>query len=163
MITLPSTVRDALLLVARVLIGIVLIAHGWQKFATYGIGGVTASFEKMGVPLPAVSAVFSAVVELAGGAALLLGAATVIAGALVVLDMLGAFLLVHIGNGVFVTDNGFELVAVEEAPEVEKRCRSERPLPGCPDPATQRPGQHDAHRAGRRAAHQRTGTRAGQG
>jgi len=26
--------------------------------------------------------------------------------------MLGAFLLVHIGNGVFVTDNGFELVAV---------------------------------------------------
>ena len=48
----------------------------------------------------------------AGGAALLLGAATVIAGALVVLDMLGAFLLVHIGNGVFVTDNGFELVGV---------------------------------------------------
>ena len=64
----------------------------------------------MGVPLPGVSAVFSAVVELVGGAALLLGAATVIAGALVVLDMLGAFLLVHIGNGVFVTDNGFELV-----------------------------------------------------
>ena len=102
--------RDALLLVARVLIGIVLIAHGWQKFATYGIGGVTASFAQMGVPLPAVAAVFAAVVELAGGAALLLGAATVIAGALVVLDMLGAFLLVHIGNGVFVTDNGFELV-----------------------------------------------------
>jgi putative oxidoreductase len=111
-ITLPSTVREVLLLVARVLIGIVLIAHGWQKFATYGIGGVTASFEKMGVPLPAVSAVFSAVVELAGGAALLLGAATVVAGALVVLDMLGAFLLVHIGNGVFVTDNGFELVGM---------------------------------------------------
>jgi len=29
-----------------------------------------------------------------------------------VLNMVGAFLLVHIGNGVFVTDNGFELVAV---------------------------------------------------
>jgi putative oxidoreductase len=110
--TLPATARDALLLVARILIGVVLIAHGWQKFATYGISGVTASFEKMGVPLPGVSAVFAAVVELVGGAALLLGAATVIAGALVVLDMLGAFLLVHIGNGVFVTDNGFELVAV---------------------------------------------------
>jgi putative oxidoreductase len=66
----------------------------------------------MGVPLPGASAVFAAVVELAGGAALLLGAATVIAGALVVLDMLGAFLLVHAGNGVFVTDNGFELVAM---------------------------------------------------
>ena len=110
--TLPPTARDALLLVARVLIGVVLIAHGWQKFATYGIGGVTQSFTQMGVPLPAVSAVFAAVVELVGGAALLLGAATVIAGALVVLDMLGAFLLVHAGNGVFVTDNGFELVAM---------------------------------------------------
>ncbi len=45
-----------------------------------------------------------------GGVALLVGAATVVAGLLVALDMLGAFLLVHIGNGVFVTDNGFELV-----------------------------------------------------
>ena len=97
--TLPSTARDALLLVARVLLGVVLIAHGWQKFATYGIDGTAGSFAQMGVPLPAVSAVFAAVVELVGGAALLLGAATVVAGALVVLDMLGAFLLVHIGNG----------------------------------------------------------------
>jgi len=110
--TLPQTARDILLLVGRILLGVVLIAHGWQKIAQFGIGGVTASFEKMGVPLPAVSAVFSAVVELAGGIALLAGAGTVVAAALVVLDMLGAFLLVHIGNGVFVTDNGFELVWV---------------------------------------------------
>ena len=44
MITLPSTARDALLLIARVLIGVVLIAHGWQKFVTYGIGGASAAF-----------------------------------------------------------------------------------------------------------------------
>ena len=112
MITLPQTARDALKLVARIALGVVLIAHGWQKFAEYGIGGTAASFGKMGVPLPAVSAVFAAVVELIGGLALLAGAATVVAGLLVVLDMLGAFVLVHIGNGVFVTDNGFELVVV---------------------------------------------------
>jgi putative oxidoreductase len=108
--TLPSTVRDSLLLVARVLVGVVLVAHGWQKFAQYGIGGTAGSFAQMGVPLPAVSAVFAAVVELVGGVALLVGAGTVVAAVLVVLDMLGAFLLVHVGNGVFVTDNGFELV-----------------------------------------------------
>ena len=108
--TLPQTARDALLLVVRILVGVVLIAHGWQKFAQYGIGGTAAGFEKMGVPLPAVSAAYAAVVELVGGVALLVGAGTVIAGVLVVLDMLGAFVLVHIGNGVFVTDNGFELV-----------------------------------------------------
>jgi putative oxidoreductase len=110
--TLPQNATDALKLVARIVLGVVLIAHGWQKFAQYGIGGTAGSFATMGVPLPAVSAVFAAVVELVGGIALLAGAATVVAGVLVVLDMLGAFVLVHIGNGVFVTDNGFELVGV---------------------------------------------------
>ena len=109
--TVRPAARDALLLVARVLLGVVLIAHGWQKFATYGIGGTAGSFAQMGIPLPAVAAVFAAVVELAGGAALLLGAATAVVGALVVLDMLGAFLLVHAGNGVFIDGGGFELVA----------------------------------------------------
>lgn len=106
--TLPASARDAVLLVARVLVGIVLIAHGAQKLFSYGIGGTAASFAQMGVPAPSASAA----VELLGGAALLLGAATVVAGALVVVNMLGAFLLVHVGNGVFVTDNGYELVAV---------------------------------------------------
>ena len=110
--TLPTSARDALLLVARVIVGIVLIAHGAQKLFSYGIDGTAAAFAQMGVPMSSAAAVFAAVVELVGGAALLLGAATVVAGALVVLNMLGAFLLVHIGNGVFVTDNGFELVAV---------------------------------------------------
>jgi putative oxidoreductase len=110
--TLPQTARDALTLVARIVLGVVLIAHGWQKLAQYGIGGTAGAFAQMGVPLPAVSAVFAAVIELVGGLALLAGAATVVAGVLVVLDMVGAFVLVHIGNGVFVTDNGFELVGV---------------------------------------------------
>ena len=65
--TVRPAARDALLLVARVLLGVVLIAHGWQKFATYGIGGTAGSFAQMGIPLPAVAAVFAAVVELAGG------------------------------------------------------------------------------------------------
>jgi putative oxidoreductase len=110
--TLPQTARDALTLVARIALGVVLIAHGWQKVAQYGIEGTAGAFAQMGVPLPTVSAVFAAVVELVGGLALLAGAATAVAGVLVVLDMLGAFALVHVGNGVFVTDNGFELVGV---------------------------------------------------
>jgi putative oxidoreductase len=109
--TVPQTARDVLLLVGRVLLG-VLIAHGWQKFAQYGLGGTAAAFTKMGVPLPPVSAGYAAVVETVGGLALLVGAATVVAGVLVVLDMLGAFVFVHAGNGVFVQGNGFELVWV---------------------------------------------------
>ncbi len=109
--SVPGPARDVLLLLTRVVLGVVLIAHGWQKFAQYGIAGTASSFAQVGVPLPTLSAASVAVIELAGGTALLLGAATAVAGTLVALVMLGALALVHVGNGVFVTDNGFELVA----------------------------------------------------
>lgn len=106
----PRIVRDLALLLTRVGLGVVLIAHGWQKFDEFGLAGTAASFDKMGVPLPTVSAYFATAVELVGGAALLLGLAVPLVGVLVVLDMAGAFALVHAGNGVFVTAGGFELV-----------------------------------------------------
>jgi putative oxidoreductase len=110
--TLPPSVRDAALLVARLLLGVVLIAHGWQKVVTNGLGATTEAFTQMGVPLAPVSAAFAGIVELVGGALILAGAATALVGVLVVLDMLGAALLVHIGNGVMASDGGWELVGV---------------------------------------------------
>ncbi|MFC5729426.1 MULTISPECIES: DoxX family protein [Nocardioides] len=109
---LPTPAVDLGLLLARVLIGIVLIAHGWQKFATYTLDGTAQSFDLMGVPAPQAAAVFAAVVELAGGTLLLVGLLTPVAAALVVLDMLGAFWFAHRSAGVFVADGGWELVAV---------------------------------------------------
>jgi putative oxidoreductase len=109
---LPSQVRDAALLIARVVLGVVLIAHGWQKVVDNGIGGTAAAFTKMGVPLPPVSATFAAVVELVGGILIVAGAATAIVGLLVVVDMIGAALFVHISNGVFASAGGWELVGV---------------------------------------------------
>jgi putative oxidoreductase len=103
--------KDLAVLVARVAIGAVLIAHGAQKFFTFGIAGTTDSFAGMGIPVPEAAASFAAVVELVGGAALVLGAATPVVGLLVTVNMLGALVLVHIGNGVFVDQGGFELVA----------------------------------------------------
>jgi putative oxidoreductase len=107
---LPATARDTALLLARVGIGLVFVAHGWQKLFTNGVDGTSAFFGQMGVPLPTVSAWFAAVVELVGGAALILGIAVPAAALLLVVDMLGAFLFVHAGNGLFVTENGYELV-----------------------------------------------------
>jgi putative oxidoreductase len=98
------------LLIARVGLGIIFVAHGWQKFDEMGVKGVAAGFGKMGVPAPELSAYFSTFVELIGGAALLIGAFTAVAGVLLVLDMLGALLFMHIDKGVFVTEGGFELV-----------------------------------------------------
>jgi putative oxidoreductase len=110
--TLPSSTRDAALLVARLLLGVVLVAHGWQKVFSWGIGGTAQAFAGMGVPLAPVSAVYAAVVELVGGALLLVGVATAVVGVLVVLDMLGAALIVHGANGVMVSSGGWELVGV---------------------------------------------------
>jgi putative oxidoreductase len=98
------------LLVARIGLGVVFVAHGWQKFDDMGLAGTQASFAKMGAPAPELTAYYSTFVELVGGAALLIGAFTAVAGVLLVLDMLGAFLVVHIDNGVFVTQGGYELV-----------------------------------------------------
>lgn len=104
-------IRDLALLVARITLGGIFVAHGAQKLFTYGIAGTTESFTGMGIPAPQASALFAAVVELLGGAALILGAGVSIAGLLLVLDMLGAVVLVHAPNGVFVDNGGVELVA----------------------------------------------------
>jgi putative oxidoreductase len=59
-----------------------------------------------------VAAVIAIVIELLGGVLLVAGAATVVVGILVALEMLGAALFVHVGAGLFVTAGGRELVAV---------------------------------------------------
>ncbi|SEE25899.1 DoxX family protein [Ruania alba] len=104
-------VADLALAVTRIVIGIIFVAHGWQKVSTFGIAGTAEGFTQMGVPLPTASAWFTAIVELGGGAALILGILTPIAGALLLLNMVGALVLVHAGAGIFVTDGGWELVA----------------------------------------------------
>jgi putative oxidoreductase len=109
---LSSPVRDVVLLVARVLLGVVLFAHGFQKVFIYGFGGVTASFTKMGVPVPPVTAAYASIVELVGGGLLILGAATTIVSVLVTVDMIGASLTTgSFLHGVFVGQHGFELEA----------------------------------------------------
>jgi putative oxidoreductase len=108
--TAPSWTQDLAILLARVVAGVVFMAHGWQKLAINGVDATAAFFGQVGVPLPAVSAWFSALVELVGGAALILGAAVPLAALLLVVDMIGAYLFVHVGNGVFVDQGGFELV-----------------------------------------------------
>lgn len=106
----PAVLRDAALLVARLLLGTVMIAHGWQKFATWGIDGTAASFGQMGVPAPTLSAGFAATVELLGGIALVLGLLTPVAGLLLALNMFGAYLFAHTGHGIFTKEGGWELV-----------------------------------------------------
>jgi putative oxidoreductase len=105
-----SAFRDLSLLIARVGIGVIFVAHGWQKFFTNGIDATQQAFDGMGVPLPDLSAIAAATIELVGGFALIAGVATPVVGILLFLDMLGAFVIVHVDKGIFVSEGGYELV-----------------------------------------------------
>ena len=106
----PAHIRHLALLVARVAIGAIFLAHGLQKFSTNTMAGTIKAFEGMGVPAPALSAWFAASVETVGGAALILGALVPLFGLLLALNMAGALFIVHAGNGIFVDNGGYELV-----------------------------------------------------
>ncbi|MBO2451741.1 DoxX family protein [Actinomadura barringtoniae] len=107
---------DVAAFLARLGVGVVFIAHGWQKLEA-GITATGRSFDDMGVPAPTFSAAYAAFAELLGGAALIAGIGLPVAGTLLFLDMAGALVFVHADNGLFLVDgtkvkNGYELVLV---------------------------------------------------
>lgn len=104
--TLTTTARTVL----RVVVGFLFAAHGWQKYNEWTIAGTTAAFGDMGIPMAEIAAPFITTLELVGGIALILGLLTRPVAVLLTLDMLGALILVHLSAGVFVANNGYELV-----------------------------------------------------
>ncbi|GAA2583854.1 DoxX family protein [Actinomadura fulvescens] len=112
----PSLLYDVVALLARIGVGVVFIAHGWQKLEA-GITATGQGFDDLGVPLPTAAAAYAAFVELLGGAALIAGVGLSITGALLFLDMAGAFVFVHADQGLMVVEGdkvgyGYELVLV---------------------------------------------------
>ena len=109
--SLPRPLADIALLAARIVLGVVLIAHGFQKLGN-GWDATAQGFAGMGIPVAEVAAAFAIAVEIGGGALIILGAFTTVAGVLVVVNMLGALIFAHASAGVFVTEGGWELVAM---------------------------------------------------
>lgn len=111
--TFSRTTSDIVILIARVAVGVTLLAHGWQKFFTNTIDGTSTFFESMDVPSATAAAIFAATVELVGGILLIVGLFTPVVAVLVVIDMIGAWWFVHSDAGtIFVDAGGYELVLV---------------------------------------------------
>ncbi|WFR64071.1 DoxX family protein [Paenibacillus amylolyticus] len=83
------------LLFSRIMIGLIFVLHGWSKFEG-GISGTVGFFESIGIPGFLASVV--AIIELVGGAAMILGLGTRVFAALFVIVMGGVLLTAKMGQ-----------------------------------------------------------------
>ena len=101
--------HDAALLLLRIALGVVFIAHGAQKlfglFGGPGLAGFTPMIEKMG--MRPIVATLVAIGEFFGGLGLLVGLLTRLAAIGPLASMAGAIVLVHAKGGFFLP-HGFE-------------------------------------------------------
>lgn len=105
--TLPTdrSVVDISLLVMRVIVGVIFVAHGAQKlFGVWGGHGLMATVEAMG-PFLGYSVTIG---EFFGGLGLIVGFLTRFSSAALIVIMLGAIVTVHGANGFFLSNSGFE-------------------------------------------------------
>jgi putative oxidoreductase len=97
---------------ARTVIGGLFIGHGTQKLAGWfggsGLEGTSAGFDSMGLRPGRRNAIAAGVAEAGGGAALALGLATPLAGAALIGTMITAIRTVHLKNGPWATNGGYE-------------------------------------------------------
>ena len=89
------------LLIIRVALGAVFVAHGLQKMFVFGHAGVTGMLGQLGLPFPGVNAALITAAELGGGIALINGAFTRVAAAILAFSMIVAIATVHLSHGFF--------------------------------------------------------------
>ena len=98
--------------VLRIIVGIIFMAHGSQKlFGWFGGGGLagTAQFmESLGLTPATLMAALSGGAEFFGGLALVVGLLARPAALALSVTLVVAILSVHIGNGLFMSNNGYE-------------------------------------------------------
>ncbi len=103
-------------LILRVPVGLVLAAHGAQKlfawFGGYGLEGTGQWMASIGLEPGYLMALLAGSAEFFGGLALAIGLLTRPAAAVTAFTMLVAMVSVHIGNGLFMANNGYEYALV---------------------------------------------------
>lgn len=104
---------DTGLLIARMVVGLLLAAHGTQKlfgwFGGYGLAGTAGFFEQLGFRPGRFFAATAGAIEVGAGLLVTFGLLGPLGPALVVAVMLVAIATVHWQYGVFAQNNGIEV------------------------------------------------------
>jgi putative oxidoreductase len=96
----------------RIAVGIIFAAHGSQKlfglFGGYGLTGTAQWMESIGLGPGLLMALLSGSAEFFGGLALVFGLLVRPAAVVLAFTLVVAILSVHIHNGLFMANNGYE-------------------------------------------------------
>lgn len=99
-------------LALRIPVGIIFIAHGAQKlfgaFGGYGLEGTGQWMASIGLNPGYLMALLAGGAEFFGGIALILGLLVRPTATILAITMLVAIFAVHIGNGLFMSNDGYE-------------------------------------------------------
>ncbi|MBH0043707.1 DoxX family protein [Pseudoalteromonas sp. SWXJZ10B] len=110
--TLLSSKAGVATLILRVPVGLILAAHGAQKlfawFGGYGLEGTGQWMASIGLEPGYWLAMMAGSAEFFGGIALVIGLLTRPAAVVAGFTMLIAIFSVHISNGLFMANNGYE-------------------------------------------------------
>ncbi len=99
-------------LALRIPLGIIFVAHGAQKlfgwFGGYGLEGTGGFMSSIGLEPGVLMAALAGSAEFFGGLALLFGLLYRPAAVVLAFTMLIALTVVHLPNGLFMSNNGYE-------------------------------------------------------
>lgn len=100
--------RNLGLLILRVALGVIFVAHGWQKFGIMDqwTGFVTGGAEVGGLGLPMVLVYLIPAIEILAGLAMVFGISTCAAGILLAVVMVGAIVKVKWGGTLIPDQSG---------------------------------------------------------
>ena len=110
--TLMSTNAGYGITLLRIVTGLTFAAHGAQKlfgwFGGYGLEGVAQWMESIGLAPGYLLALMAGSAEFFGGIALIIGLLARPAAAVLAVTMVVAIVTVHLANGFFMSNNGYE-------------------------------------------------------
>jgi putative oxidoreductase len=120
------------LLLARLIFGLLLVAHGGQKLfgwlGGYGVAGTAGYFEQLGFRPGKPFVVAASLGEIVGGGLIAFGLVGPLGPALVLSVMIVAAVAVHWKGGLFATTNGIEVPLLYAAAAVALALAGPGPL-----------------------------------